>query len=62
MTLHIIGCKLVFLYLNWNYTQNFSRNPYKGEIFNRPNGTNVYKNVLKDYTNTVFLFSSLTIP
>ena len=26
-------------------------NPMKGVIMNRPNGTNVYKGVPKDYTN-----------
>ncbi len=26
------------------------RNPTKGVIINRPNGTNVYKGIIKDYT------------
>lgn len=29
------------------------RNPYKGNIINQPNGTNVYPGVLKDYTKKV---------
>ena len=38
------------------FLQNFiARNPTKGQIINKPNGPDVYKNVLKDYTKKVFI-------
>ena len=39
---------VVMMYDDIAYNQE---NPYKGNIINRPGGTNVYKNVVKDYTH-----------
>ena len=39
---------IVMMYDDIAYNKD---NPMKGQIFNRPNGPNVYKGVPKDYTN-----------
>lgn len=51
-TVNEIEIQLQIYRLNYN-----SRNPTKGVIINHPNGSDVYKGVLKDYVGKVRFFS-----